>query len=243
MAGWSDFRTAIRSAYLRDQYVVVRGLPLDGEGVAVLWALACVSDQLRSYRGDRVLKHFRMSPWTTALSHTLEEGHFHTDLNTAESPPAVTAILCTHDDPGGPPYGQLRIARLRDLRASFADPEHAGVAEFLTATTLTMVNDTSPTSWTGCAISRDVIRFHPETIRAAERRAGRDGTRFESELRDTKVLAMHVSVPIDLHPGDAVFVSNRRALHYRAACSVRFTRFPREFESRQVSVAHGMTEP
>jgi hypothetical protein len=51
-----------------------------------------------------------------------------------------------------------------------------------------------------------------------------------------------VSCPIDLGPGDILFVSNRRALHQRGACTVRFRSFPRDFESRSVAVMHAVGE-
>jgi hypothetical protein len=49
-------------------------------------------------------------------------------------------------------------------------------------------------------------------------------------------------VPFHTGPGDAVLVSNRTALHYRGACSVRFTKFPNEFDARSVLVLH-LKEP
>ena len=39
-------------------------------------------------------------------------------------------------------------------------------------------------------------------------------------------------------PGDVLMVSNTKALHYRGACSVLFTRFPTEFESRSLLILH-----
>lgn len=240
--GWSPWAGSVARAYAEADYVVVRGLPLDGDGAALLWALSCVSSELRTYRGDRVLKRFRMSPWTRALSHTLDEGHFHTDLNAAPSPPALTGMLCVAPDPSGPEHGQLRVARLRELKRALQSPDAARAATFLTETELTMVSDASPGAWTGRAIVGDTIRFHPETIRAADRRAGGTGERFDRELRAVKDVAMRVSLPVSLAPGDALIVSNVRAMHYRSACTVRFTRFPSEFESRVVCVAHGVSE-
>ena len=55
--------------------------------------------------------------------------------------------------------------------------------------------------------------------------------------------ALAVSRPFDLGPGDVLFVSNRRALHYRGECSVRFTRFPVEYQARAIFVLHQLDEP
>jgi hypothetical protein len=49
---------------------------------------------------------------------------------------------------------------------------------------------------------------------------------------------MDVSLPYHTRPGDAVLVSNTFALHYRGECSVRFIKFPREFEARSLLVLH-----
>ena len=50
--------------------------------------------------------------------------------------------------------------------------------------------------------------------------------------------ALGVSVPFHTGKGDTLLVSNRTALHYRGACSVRFTKFPTEFDSRSLVVLH-----
>jgi hypothetical protein len=239
---WEEFADAVRSAYAVNDWVVVRGLPVDGDGVALLWALGVISRGLRVYRGDKVLKHFRMSPWTRALSHTLAAGEFHTDLNTAESPPATTGILCLEPDPGAPTYGAVRAARLPDLLEELRSRGHADCLRFLLETEVSMVNDASPRAWTGRIVDGATLRFHPETIRAANVRRGAEREEFASELDRIQEAAMNVSVPISLDRGDALLVSNTRALHYRGACTVAFTRFPTEFESRRIGVAHGVDE-
>lgn len=108
---------------------------------------------------------------------------------------------------------------------------------------LTMVSDTQPGAWYGSIVDGDAIRFHPQTLRAGQRRYGSNPPDMEDQLSIIKATALEVSVPIHLDAGDALFVSNRRALHYRGACTVRFRSFPRDYESRSVFVLHLMDEP
>jgi len=239
--GGPSLRRAVNVAFGSHDHVVLRGMPTVSDGVALLAALSLVSSTPKFYRGDRVVKHFRMSPWTSALSHTAAEGHFHTDLNTSVEPPAVTGIMCLDPDPGAPRYGEVRVCRVRSLLAEASRRRWDDVLRFLTDTEVSMVNDTSSTEWTGRIIVGESIRFHPETLRASERRR-RVAPQHEPVLARIKELALATSEPIHLDRGDVLLVSNRRCLHYRGACSVRFTRFPTEFDARRVAVAHAMDE-
>lgn len=240
---WHDFRALVLAHWRAHDHVVLRGLPPGGEGASLLCAAAALHSPFRTYRQDKIVKHFRMSPWTTALSHTLQEGHFHTDLNTDAMPPRVTAIQCVEPDPAAPTHGQLRVARLANLLTLLEEMQAADALAFLTRREVTMVSDTSSRVWTGRIVCEHGIRFHPETLRAAERRAGRDGSQFQSVLDIVKQAALAVSHPIDLTAGDVLLVSNVRALHYRSACTVRFVRYPSEFVSRRICVAHLTEEP
>jgi hypothetical protein len=106
-----------------------------------------------------------------------------------------------------------------------------------------MVNDTSPGGWTGRIVAQGCIRFHPETLRAAQRRYGTNPLDFESHLQCIRDAALAVSQPIHLGAGEVLVVSNRRALHYRGSCSAVFHSFPRIFTSREVYVLHQRDEP
>jgi alpha-ketoglutarate-dependent taurine dioxygenase len=183
-----------------------------------------------------------MSPWTKALSHTLASGFFHTDLNTAEHPPAATAMQCLEADPGAPDYGQLRVARVSDLIEQLRQHDST-VADFLLRERVTMVNETSPEGWEGSMVGEGLIRFHPESLLAAQRHFGKNPPTLEQHLVAIHQAAIDVSEPINLEPGEMLLVSNRRALHQRGACTVRFQEFPGVFESRRVSVFHAHEEP
>ena len=241
-APWRALRERALLLWKSHDHVILRGVPAhDGSSALLLARLLC--RQFKAYRGDKIVKHFRMSPWTTDLSHTLQEGHFHTDINTAPCPPVVTAIQCRLPDPGGPEYGEVRVARLPDLLRALHRTGQAGALAFLQETDATMVNESSPGGWTGRIVSEGSIRFHPETIRAAQRRYGDVAADFEVHLQAIKEAALAVSTPIQLEAGDTLLVSNRRALHYRGVCSVIYRSFPRDFITREVHVLHLLDEP
>ena len=107
---WLRFRTEIRQIFKENDYAAIRGLPSEQDGAALLLAALTIGESLRIYRDGKVSKHFKMSPWTTELSHTTRAGEFHTDLNTEPNPPAITAIQCLEPDPGTPQYGITRVA-------------------------------------------------------------------------------------------------------------------------------------
>ncbi len=213
------------------------------EGASLLLLALVLGQRFKTYRGGKIVKHFRMSPWTTDLSHTLQEGHFHTDINTAPEPPKITVLQCRVPDPGEPQYGENRVVRLADLMRALRGANEVRALAFLLDTDVTMVNDSSPIAWTGRIVRDDVIRFHPETLRAAQRRYGNQASDLEDVLDVIKAAALSVSTPIHLGAGDALLVSNTRALHYRGACSVIYQSFPRDFTSREVYVLHLLDEP
>ncbi len=240
---WKRFTEHALELWKRHDHVVVRAVPEAGEGASLLLVSSCLSRQFKPYRKDRVVKHFRMSPWTTELSHTLQAGHFHTDINTAPSPPVLTGIQCKVPDPGAPRYGDVRVARLSELLAALQQQGAASTVAFLERTDVTMVNETSPGGWTGRIVEEGRIRFHPETLRAGQHRYGSNPPDFEEHLRVIHEAALAVSVPIQLAAGEVLLVSNMRALHYRGECSVVFQSFPRHFTAREVYVLHLLGEP
>jgi alpha-ketoglutarate-dependent taurine dioxygenase len=181
-----------------------------------------------------------MSPWTRDLSHTIADGYFHTDLNTATDPPAITAIQCETPDPGAPQYGENRVCRLADLLAALGQRGYTEAVGYLHRTDVRMVNDRAEASWKGPIVENGCIRFHPETIRAAHRRFG--GKAPEAILDVIQDVAKDISSPFHLDTGDLFLVSNHRALHYRGPCSVVFRRFPTNFLARKVFVLHMMAE-
>jgi hypothetical protein len=242
-APWMAFRQHALALWKPNDYVIVRRVPVVGDGASGLLAALVLSRQFKPYRGDKIVKHFRMSPWTRHLSHTLEEGHFHTDINTTPDPPALTVIQCKQPDPGAPTYGEVRVARLHDLLRALEQSGESGTLDFLQHTDVTMVNDTSPDGWTGRIVADGHIRFHPETLRAAQRRYGNLPAGFEGHLQIIKEAALRVSTPIQLDAGDTLLVSNTRALHYRGACSVVYHSFPLDFTTREVYILHLLDEP
>ena len=223
-------------------HFVLRRVPAAEDGATGLLVAALLFRALRPYRADRVVKLFHMTPWTKALSHTLAEGTFHTDLNTAKQPPAATLMQCVHPDPDAPRHGQLRVARFRDIVVALRGSDRRNALRLLTEDEVVMVNEASPDKWSGRIDDGNTVRFHPETLRAGLRRLGGNSTDLDDSLRAVHEAALSVSRPIDLGPGDVLFVSNRRALHQRGACTVRFRSFPRDFESRAVAVMHAMDD-
>jgi alpha-ketoglutarate-dependent taurine dioxygenase len=236
------FREEALSLWNCHDHFVLRRVPVAEDGATGLLIASALFHALRPYRAGRLVKSFHMTPWTTSLSHTLAEGSFHTDLNTAEQPPAATLMQCVHPDPDAPTYGQLRVARFRDVLDALLRSDRGNALRLLTEDEVVMVNDASPVHWSGRIHDGKTVRFHPETLRAGQRRLGGSSSELDDTLRVIHDAALSVSCPIDLGPGDILFVSNRRALHQRGACTVRFRSFPRDFESRSVAVMHAMDD-
>ena len=82
------------------------------------------------------------------------------------------------------------------------------------------------------------IRYHPQSLRVAAKRLEQQAQDVEPVIAAIHRASMDVSLPFHTSPGDTVLVSNTFALHYRGECSVRFTKFPTEFESRSLLVLH-----
>lgn len=240
---WRPFQERVQELWRAHDHVIVRGIPAETADASLLLISSALAKCFRSYGGDKVITHFRMSPWTKELSHTLKEGHFHTDFNTSPEPPRVTSIQCKIPDPNAPQFGELRVARLPMLLDLLAQRRQTDLLRFLQEVDVTMVNDRSPGCWSGKIVEHGQIRFHPESIRAAHRRYPE---RFDSKLEDylTAIheLALAATSPIHLGAADVLLVSNRRALHYRGACSVVFQKFPHIFTSREVHVLHMLDE-
>ncbi|MNJ54508.1 hypothetical protein D3C77_499500 [compost metagenome] len=91
--------------------------------------------------------------------------------------------------------------------------------------------------------SESTIRFHPETLKAAQRRGASFIDPLEEQLDTIHEAALAVSHPIELGMGDTLLVSNIRALHYRGECTVQYLDFPRHFQTRQIHVLHLLDEP
>lgn len=239
---WQAFFVDLSSAWNQFDHAVIRGGPaLSDERIALLLAVA-LDVEFKPYRGDKIVKRFKMSPWTTALSQTLRDGHFHTDLNTANKPPRITLIHCRVPDPT-PGYGVLRVARVPDLLAELRQRSANKALRFLLHDTVNMVDDQVQGAWLGTMASESTIRFHPETLRAAQKRGARFVDPLEEQLDTIHEAALAVSSPIELGQGDALLVSNTRALHYRGECTVQYLEFPRRFQARQIHVLHLMEEP
>lgn len=239
---WANFSAEARQTFAARDHVLIKGLPVSAHGATLLLATKSVGSKFRTYRGGQVIKYFKMSPWTTELSHTTREGEFHTDLNTEPCPPAVTAMQCLDSDPGAPRYGVSRVARLADLLAFLEEHGDTETLYFLTQDTVTMLNDRSKSSWSGLAVEGGVIRYHPETLRAAARRSGRPELSLEERIAGVARAALAVSEPFIMERGDVLLLSNRRTLHYRGECSVVFNRYPTEFASRSVFILHAARE-
>lgn len=239
---WRAFLDELSRVWSAFDHAVVRSCPaLNDERAALLLALS-FDAEFKPYRGCKIVKHFKMSPWTTELSQSLRDGHFHTDLNTAQEPPRVTLIHCRVPDPTQG-YGVLRVARLCDLLAELRQQGAEETLRLLLSDTVDMVDDRAQGSWSGVMTSKSAIRFHPETLRAAQRRGARFSEALEEQLNAIHKAALTVSQPIELGVGDALLVSNTRALHYRGACTVQYLEFPRHFQARQIHVLHLLHEP
>ncbi len=239
---WLRFRAGVRQLYKMNDYVAIQGFPSTQDGSALLLAALTIGESLRVYRDGKVSKDFKMSPWTTELSHTTRRGEFHTDLNTEPCPPAITAIQCLEPDPGSPEYGVIRVARLTHLLDFVRLDDDKCTQRFLREESVTMLNDRSSSSRTGHIVEGGVIRYHPETLRAAERRAADPVIDLEQRIAGVERAAMSVSKPFALKRGDILLISNHRALHCRGECSVLFQDFPMDFGSRRVSVLHAVRE-
>lgn len=237
------FRKRVREIWVAHDHVVVRNAPPCKDGMSGLLLAAICFETLKPYRGEQIVKHFRMSPWTKALSHTVASGFFHTDINTAPTPPAVTVMQCLEADPGAPNFGQLRVARVADLLDHLKRNDRTAALRFLTKDRVGMVNETSPEGWQGVLVEGENIRFHPESLLAAKKGEFLNPPDMESSLNEIHQAALAVSSPIDLAPGEILIVSNRRALHQRGACTVRFHDYPRHFDARRVGVFHALSEP
>jgi hypothetical protein len=153
-------------------------------------------------------------------------------------------MQCEREDPGAPEYGEQRIAYLPYLldRLALGVGEDAEAFAFLTEAETAMAHERSPELWRGRLVKNGAIRYHPQSLRIASRRLGEQSCKLEPMNAAIHRAATEVSVPFHTRCGDIVLYSNRTALHYRGACSVRFTRFPTEFDSRSLFVLH-LKEP
>ena len=138
--------------------------------------------------------------------------------------------------------GSLGIARLTDLLDFVRLEDDICTERFLKEDPITMLNDRSSSSWTGHIVESGVIRYHPETIRAAERRTANSLMHLEQRIAGVERAAMSVSRPFALKLGEILLISNHRALHCRGECTVLFRDFPTGFDSRRVSVLHAVRE-
>lgn len=239
---WQDFSHTVRAAFADKDQLLIKGLPASINGTTLLLAARTIGSVFRTYRGGQIIKHFKMSPWTTELSHTTREGEFHTDLNTESCPPAITAMQCLDPDPGAPKYGISRVARLVDLLTFLKKSKDNETLDFLTKDSVTMLNDHSSSSWSGRVVDGQTIRYHPETLRAAVRRQGQAEGMLEDRIAGVAKAAFAVSQPLNMDRGDILLLSNHRTLHYRGECSVVFKNYPTEFVSRSVFILHATEE-
>jgi hypothetical protein len=235
---WSSFSACVREVFESRDHLIIKGLPVSDHGASLLLAARLIGTKFRTYRGGKIIKYFKMSPWTRELSHTTREGEFHTDLNTEPHPPAITAMQCLNPDPGSPHYGVNRVASVKDLLAYLEECNDAESFRFLTEDNVTMLNDHSSSNWSGRIVEEGLIRYHPETLRAAARRLGHPVPDLEDRIASVTRVAMAASEPFNLDRGDILLLSNHRTLHYRGECSVVFKRYPTEFVSRSVFILH-----
>ena len=233
---WVIFDSAVTARILERGYVVVRGLSVDG-GRSLLIVSTVLGPAFDTYIPGKIVKRFRMSPWTEELSHTIREGEFHTDANVAIIPPIATAIQCEVEDPGAPADGEQRVAYLPDLLEQLASvPDWAPGLSLLTQPESSMAHERSNGTWRGALVDKGQIRYHPHSLRVASRRLSGQEPDLEVAIAAIHEASLDASIPFHTQPGDALLVSNRTALHYRGECSVRFTEFPMEYESRSVLV-------
>jgi hypothetical protein len=236
---WVSFCDSVTSTIRNTGYIVVRGLDPDG-GKSLLCVSAALGVAFHSYGPNRIVKRFRMSPWTSELSHTIRAGDFHTDGNVSAIPPVGTAMQCEIEDPGAPEYAEQRVAYLPHLLSRLASgtSEDVEAFEFLTQGNAAMAHERSAEIWQGRLVQNGTIRYHPHSLRVASKRLGNRQENIELLIARIHRAAMDVSVPFHTGPGDTVLVSNLTALHYRGACSVRFRKFPTEYDSRSLLVLH-----
>jgi hypothetical protein len=149
-------------------------------------------------------------------------------------------MQCEEEDPGAPTYAEQRVAYLPRLleRLASGSRQDIDAFTFLTETVAAMAHERSHDIWQGVLVQNGTIRYHPHGLRVASRRLNQESPELESVIATIHRAATDVSVPFHTCPGDTVLVSNRTALHYRGECSVRFTRFPTEFDSRSLLVLH-----
>jgi hypothetical protein len=240
---WVSFCDSVTSTIRNTGYVVVRGLDPDG-GKSLLCVSAAFGAAFHTYGPNRIVKRFRMSPWTSELSHTIRAGDFHTDGNVSATPPVGTAMQCEIEDPGAPEYAEQRVAYLPRLLSCLASgtSEYVEAFEFLTEGNAAMAHERSAEIWQGRLVQNGTIRYHPHSLRVASKRLGNQSQNLDLLIATIHRAAIDVSVPFHTGPGDTVLVSNLTALHYRGACSVRFRNFPTEFDSRSLLVLH-LKEP
>lgn len=233
---WQCLTRRVWDTYLRHDHVVLRGLGPTADARTLMAASSILGNRFLTYGEGQVVKIFSMTPWSRGLAHAGAEGFFHTDLNASPAPPALTGIQCVRPDPGAPDYGFNRVVNLSDLLDHLRAEGEVEAVAFMTEREVEMVNERSPTSWRGRIVNDNLLRFHPETIRAASRRRGEAPP--DTILEAIQRAATAASIPISLERGDILLFSNHRTLHYRSECSLRFTRFPLEFEARQIHVLH-----
>jgi hypothetical protein len=236
---WTAFCNLVQSTIRDFGYIVVRGLKPDGAR-SLLVVSSAMGGTFDTYQAGRIIKHFRMSPWTSELSHTARAGDFHTDRNVAAIPPIGTAMQCDQEDPGAPEYGEQRVAYLPDLldRLANGTSRDVGALNFLTQREVVLAHEQTNKEWRGRLVQNDMIRYHPHSLRVASKRLNNPWPNLEEVIACIHQAATDVSVLFHIQPGDAVLLSNRAALHFRGECSVRFLRFPTEFESRSLFVLH-----
>jgi hypothetical protein len=123
-------------------------------------------------------------------------------------------------------------------RLASGNSEDIQTLKFLTEFDTAMAHERSSNLWCGRLVQNGEIRYHPHSLRLASKRLGEQSSKLELAIATIHRVAIETSVPFHTRPGDTVMVSNRTALHYRGACSVRFTKFPTEFDSRSLFVLH-----
>lgn len=235
---WRDLMTAIVETVGRRGYAILRGMDLD-DGKTLLLLSTSLGKAFGTYGGDRIVKRFRMSPWTHSLSHTVKAGDFHTDGNVSADPPVATLMQCEVEDPGGDGFAEQRVADLKDLLVEVQTDDD--LVSFLTRDEAIMAHEGSPRMWRGRLVDEGRIRYHPASLRVAAQRTGSyDAAKLEARLAKIHDAAMAVSLPFYSRPGDVLIVSNTHALHYRGECSVRFTHYPSDYCARSLLVMHRM---